>query len=157
MTKLKTLALTLATLSVVLSACIKPELFNQQIAIPNKSWSVRFIPEFRFNAPIKEDDYTLSITLRHTARFKYESVFLIVKKINPSGRSVTYSIKVPLAASDGRWLGTGAGSILTRHVAILKNVKFNERGEYRFTIMQNMSDEPLTEITDVGLKIERAE
>jgi len=41
-------------------------------------------------------------------------------------------------------------------VSFLTNYKFPAKGVYHFEIEQNMRDNPLREVNDVGLRVEKA-
>lgn len=67
------------------------------------------------------------------------------------------TINIPLAdGANGRWLGDVSGSMVENHVLFMKNVRFQELGKYQISFVQGMRDEPLRDISDVGLTIKKA-
>ena len=65
------------------------------------------------------------------------------------------SLEFKLAEADGKWLGSGLGDIYSNQMKMMQSLKFPRKGVYSFTIEQNMRDNPLVGIEDVGVKIVR--
>jgi gliding motility-associated lipoprotein GldH len=81
---------------------------------------------------------------------------VLIRRNGPTLKGVTrYEVK--LANPDGQWLGQGSGNLYSYQVPILTDYKFPEKGTYSFEIEQNMRDNPLREVTDVGMRVERAQ
>ena len=82
----------------------------------------------------------------------------------PHGKIVQDTLEYRMTETDGRFLGTGYGSIKENKLWYKKGVIFNESGEYIVSIQQAMREkgkvegvEELEGITDVGFRIERTE
>jgi gliding motility-associated lipoprotein GldH len=67
------------------------------------------------------------------------------------------TMELVLASQKGKWLGDGAGDIFDYRVALKKNVKFVQGGNYEFTFEQGMRVDPLPLIMDFGMAIEKSE
>ena len=65
-------------------------------------------------------------------------------------------MELTLASPDGNWLGDGLGDIYDNRILFHRNVRFPQRGEYRFEIYQAMRLNPLPGIMDAGIRIEKA-
>jgi gliding motility-associated lipoprotein GldH len=136
--------------------CTDPgAIFDQNTPIDNHNWSYAN----RVKNSVKIDDtsvpYNLYINLRVTGEYKYSNIFVLIRRNGPKLRGVTrYEIK--LANLDGEWLGQGSGNLYSYQVPVLTNYKFPEKGTYTFEIEQNMRDNPLHEVNDVGLRVEKA-
>jgi gliding motility-associated lipoprotein GldH len=139
-----------------LSGCTDPNaIFDQSTPIDNHNWSYAN----RVKNLIKIDDpsipYNLYINLRVTGEYKYSNIFVLIRRNGPKLKGVTrYEIK--LANLDGEWLGQGSGNLYSYQVPVLTNYKFPEKGTYIFEIEQNMRDNPLHEVNDVGMRVEKA-
>lgn len=80
---------------------------------------------------------------------------LFIKPRQIKKTSVTrYEVK--LAGKDGEWFGKGSGNLYSYQVPFKTNIKFPAKGNYHFEIEQNMRDNPLHEVSDVGLRVEKA-
>lgn len=144
----------LGVLCTILLACDGTTFYREHIAIPDKLWSNNFNPRFQVSIGPDESKCQVNITVRHTPNYKYSNLFLLLKETYPGGKSKTYSIEIPLTSSDGRWLGEGSGSILTCQTTIFKKHEYNEEGTFSYEIFQNMKENPLPEITDIGLEVQ---
>ncbi len=91
-----------------------------------------------------------------TADYKYSNIFILIHQTNPDKKASTIRYEFKLANADGEWLGDGSGNIYTYQVPFRTNYKFPARGTYTFEMEQNMRDNPLHEVSDVGMRVEKA-
>ena len=58
----------------------------------------------------------------------------------------------------GNEAGAGFGQpvLIATRVPVITDFKFPEKGTYQFEIEQNMRDNPLREVSDAGLRVEKA-
>ena len=144
-----------ALMLLFLNSCSDPNaIFDQNTPIENHNWSYTN----RIKNAFKIDDvtipYNLYLNLRVTGSYRYSNIFVLIRKNGPKLTGVTrYEVK--LANPDGEWLGTGSGNLYSYQVPILTNFKFPQRGTYTFEIEQNMRDNPLHEVNDVGIRVEK--
>ena len=125
--------------------------------INNRTWS--YIK--KISVPVKIEDaskaYNLYMNLRHTADYKYSNIFVLIHQVAPGGKRTTERKEFQLAYPDGEWLGSGSGNLYTYQLQFRGNYTFPSAGTYTFEFEQNMRDNPLREIRDVGLRVEVAE
>lgn len=140
-----------------ISACQNPPVYNVHTTLENKGWSYNFKP--KYFVPIRDTSlyYNVFLNIRHTDKYKYSNLFVIftLEDVNLQRTESKYEFK--LAESDGRWLGTGSGFIYSYKLPILEKVKFDKPGIYLMQLEQNMRDEPLLHIEDIGIKVEISE
>jgi len=139
------------------SACDNPNaVVDVQFPIPEGNWTYTK----KISVPVKVEDirsnYHVYINLRHTADYNYSNIFIRVKQLNPTKKSKVFRKEFTLAKPDGEWLGTGSGNLYVYHLPIYQNYRFPQKGTYVFELEQNMRDNPLREISDVGLRVEKA-
>ncbi|HEX2683910.1 MAG TPA: hypothetical protein VHL77_08250, partial [Ferruginibacter sp.] len=53
------------------------------------------------------------------------------------------------------WFGTGMDDIFEYRKLIQQRTRFTRPGQYRFTLEQIMRDDPLENVMNVGLRIEK--
>ena len=66
--------------------------------------------------------------------------------------------ELPLASKEKGWLGTGMDDIYEHRINITPandNFYFRKSGEYVFTLEQVMREDPLQQVLDVGLRLEK--
>ena len=67
-------------------------------------------------------------------------------------------LELPLASSEKGWLGTAMDDLYEHRIAVtLDPAKFNfsKNGEYAFSMEQAMREDPLQNVLNVGLRIEK--
>ncbi len=114
----------------------------------------------KISIPVKIEatdiSYNLYLNLRHSAGYKYSNIFIIIHIIGPDGKKVTERREFKLALADGEWLGSGSGNMYSYQIKFKENYKFPVKGTYIFELEQNMRDNPLDHVSDVGIRVEKA-
>lgn len=136
--------------------CTDPNgIIDQNTSIENHNWSYAN----RVKYPVKIEDaaipYNIYINLRVTGDYRYSNIFVLVRRSGPKLHALT-RFEIKLADKDGQWLGRGSGNLYSYQVPLITNFKFPASGTYQFEIEQNMRDNPLHEVSDVGLRVEKA-
>jgi len=149
--------LCLLLISTIFIACEDHAIVDVNKDISSRNWS--YIK--KVSVPVKINDinktYNLYMNLRHTADYKYSNIFVLVREIAPGGRQSVKRQEFQLAYPDGEWLGSGSGNLYSYQLPFREKYKFPVPGTYVFEFEQNMRDNPLREINNVGLRVEVAE
>lgn len=148
---------TLAIFYLGLASCVdNAALVDSNQAISNRTWS--YIEKIRVPVHIKDkaSRYNVLINLRHTGDYQYSNIFILVHTKNPQGKVSTERREFKLALPDGQWLGKGSGNLYSYQLPYKSAYSFADTGQYFFEIEQNMRDNPLKEIADVGLRVEKS-
>ena len=144
----------LVALLVAMSACDPKMIIDEYKPIAARSWSYDNTPEFTIEVMDTSQRYNLYFNLRNTGNYGYNNLFVLFHIKAPDGKEDTKRLNFLLADNDGRWLGKGLGDLYDNQILVLKEMRFDKAGKYTFAIEQNMRDNPLVGITDVGLRIE---
>ncbi|SMO60451.1 gliding motility lipoprotein GldH [Solitalea koreensis] len=141
--------------SIISVSCSDSAVFDDNKNIDRKGWS--FHDKADFNVKIETPGiYNVFLNLRHTDDYRYSNIFLLMSVQAPGQKEVEKRrIEVKLAEQDGHWLGNGSGNLYARRVFLTDKINFLRPGEYHFELEQNMRDEPLLEIADIGIRIEK--
>lgn len=137
----------------ILNGCLDNAVYEKNIPTDNLLWDRKQIPHFNIHIDNTNQNFELYLNLRHTSKYKYSNISLIIEEESPKNQVKRYRVELQLADSDGRWKGIGAGRILSSQVPFLNNHHFADTGIYTFKIKQNMPVNPLPEIVDVGIKV----
>ncbi len=141
----------------MLAACNEPgTLVDQNTEINNHNWYYLNKVKTEVKVTDNTQPYNIYFNFRHSADYKYSNIFVLVHQTNPDHQTKTTRFEFKLANPDGEWLGNGSGNLYSYRLALHTNFLFPKTGTYSFTIEQNMRDNPLKEIADVGLRVERA-
>lgn len=150
--------LLVTALCIFFIACDDPKaIFDQNVPIKNHNWT--YVNKFKAEVKIEDEQaaYNIFLNLRHTADYKYSNIFVLIRQSGPGQAMVTRRHEFKLANPDGEWLGKGSGNLFNYQLPIKTNYKFPSKGIYHFVIEQNMRDNPLKEINDVGMRVEKVE
>ena len=125
--------------------------------VENRNWT--YVNKFRDEVAIDDPNasYNIYINLRVTGDYKYSNIFILLTQAGPDKKSTTSRFELKLADKDGAWLGKGSGNLYSFQQPVITGYKFPAKATYTFYIEQNMRDNPLREVSDVGLRVEKAE
>ena len=135
-------------------ACQSNTLLNDHLSVPNQQWSY----DQQLNSELKVNDtlghYNAYLNLRINNNYRYANLYVLLRFQQPnSSKQLRYQFK--LAAADGRWLGKGSSDIYSFQFPLFTNYRFTDTGTYRISIEQNMRDNPLVGVSDVGLVVKK--
>lgn len=142
----------------LLGSCTDPKaVMDTNTAITDHNWS--YVNRVKFDCKIDDEKaaYNLYLNLRVTDNYKYSNLFLLIYQTSPGSKVKVNRYEVKLANRDGEWLGRGSGNLYSYQVPFRTNIKFPVKGNYHFEIEQNMRDNPLHEVSDVGLRVEKTQ
>lgn len=131
--------------------------YEEYKEIPKHEWSYEQALPFEVEINDTTQRYHIGINLRHTNNYSYSNLWVLLKTIYPSGKEVEHKVDLPLANKAGKWYGHGSGDIISAEMFIQQYVKLPEIGTYQFELTQNMRMNPLPNIMDIGIRIEKAE
>ena len=118
-----------------------------------------FKPSFTFTIKDTAVPYKIFVTLRHFDKYNYNNIYLRVTTKQP-GTDSTQSItdSYPLADDENGWRGSGMDDIWEHRIPLTSSNEdfyFRKKGDYTFTIEQVMREDPLDNLLNVGLRIEK--
>lgn len=145
-------------LIMLLSSCTDPKaVIDANSSITDHNWS--YVNRVKFDCNITDANaaYNLYFNLRVTDAYKYSNMFVLIYQTSPGKQVKVTRYEVKLASRDGEWLGKGSGNLYSYQLPFQTNIKFPAKGKYHFEIEQNMRDNPLHEVSDVGLRIAKVQ
>jgi gliding motility-associated lipoprotein GldH len=161
------LCLQLMACSLWLSSCTTIDLYEKVVPVPKHQWQSSFKPQFTFQIKDTAVTYQAFVILRHNNKYRYNNIWINLMAKAPADSLQKLGLELPLANKEG-WLGTGMDDIFEHRVRIggemekFRFVKmgsdgfyFTQPGEYTFTLEQIMRDDPLMDVLNVGLRLEK--
>lgn len=139
----------------ILTACGKNILYTDSFIIPDKTWKLTEITEFRYDSADTLSRTNVSINIRTGSDFPYRNIFLFLTAVAPDGKSITDTLEYELADEKGNWYGKGIGDIHELTLPYRSDVFFPMRGTYIFKIQHGMRIQDLKGVYDIGLRIEK--
>lgn len=102
--------------------------------------------------------YTLSIEVTNNVNYPYRNIwFFIQANIDSDSIYTEQSKEFQLADIEGKWLGSGFGSLFQSSFLVFDNISFSEKRNYYIKVEHGMRDEPLAGIEKVGIKLSKKE
>lgn len=128
---------------------------DSNVKVPERKWTYRnhILNNFEIKDNLKA--YNIYFKLRHTADYKYSNIFILVH-FKDGNNVITKRFQYKLAKNDGEWLGSGSGNIFSYTLPMQTNYRFPKNGKFDIEIEQNMRDNPLLEVVDLGILVEEA-
>lgn len=153
--------LTIISISItfLMSGCLSSPYYQKEYTIPKNDWYYDNELTYKFNITDTNSLYNLQFLFRHTEAYPYSNIWLIVDTKKPGDTIFERTrLEVPLAEPNGKWLGRGMGEIWEQRMPISHDgdtVMLRKEGIWEIRLSQNMRMDPLPEVLQVGLRIEK--
>jgi gliding motility-associated lipoprotein GldH len=141
----------------LLAACDSKRFYEENKEIPSGTWDNKNKIAFEFDIPDTTTYYNVLINVRNASQYQFANLCLFVTTTYPDGSTSKDTLDCPLQDPTGKWLGKGIGDLWDNKLLFKPSVKFPRAGKYRIEYEQAMRPNPLSYITDVGLRIERVQ
>lgn len=141
--------------TLVLNSCNQNVIVDNNNPLQNETWS--YEQQQDFIVPIEDTtiQYNIYINIRHSFHFEWRNLWVEIKTQFPSGKKLSKRVNLALSEADGKWFGDCSSDDCFIQIPIQENALFPEKGNYTFSIAQDMRINPLRNISNVGLKVEK--
>lgn len=149
------------------SSCTTIDLYEKVVPVPAQQWQSRFKPQFTFQIKDTAVPYQIFVLLRHNNQYKYNNIWVRLWAKAPADTAQSLALELPLANKEG-WLGTGMDDVFTHRIRVGAEAEkysflkpatdgfyFSKASEYTFTLEQIMRDDPLMNVMNIGLRLEK--
>lgn len=139
----------------LLSSCQSIDLYERVVNIPHQEWKSNFKPQFNFTIKDTQSRYDVYVIIRHSEKYEFNNIWVSLTYQLKGQQPVTGQYELPLANNDG-WLGIGMDDLYEHRIRVTPSNGIALRaGEYSFAIGQIMRKDPLENVLNVGLRIEK--
>lgn len=140
-------------------SCTTVDLYEKTVTIPGHSWKNSFKPSFTFTIKDTAVAYQIFLVVRHNDKYNFNNIYVNVATQQP-GRDTTQTAKydLRLATNEEGWLASGMDDIYEHRIPLTptgQELYFKKTGDYTFTIEQIMREDPLDNVLNVGLRLEK--
>ncbi len=151
--------LAVACMQLSFTSCTHVDLFEKSVTLPGHKWDNTYKPSFTFNIKDTTSAYNLFIVLRHNDKYNFNNIYLNLITKQP-GQDTTQKARydLVLATDEEGWRGTGMDDIYEHRIPLTpanQQFRFRKPGDYTFTLEQIMRENPLKNVLNVGLRIEK--
>jgi len=143
----------LSLVALLAHSCREQAFYEMNEPVPDRNWTYGHVPAFEVRIADTAARYDVFLRVRHTSAYPFSNLFLLLHEKGPGLRDTAFRHEMKLAELDGRWTGTGAGGLFDNELLAKKDFVFPDTGVYRFAVEQNMRENPLREVADVGIKL----
>jgi gliding motility-associated lipoprotein GldH len=143
----------------IIVSCTTIDLYEKSVSIPNHSWKSSYKPSFTFSIKDTTSPYQLFLILRHNDKYNFNNIYInLVTKQPGADTTQTARYDLRLATDNEGWLASGMDDIYEHRIPLTPvggRFLFKKPGEYTFSIEQIMRENPLNNVLNVGLRIEK--
>lgn len=138
-------------------SCETLDVFEQTKAFPQHSWSSKEKLSFQFSITDTTVGYNIFIVVRHTDAYRYNNLWLDLTTITPANVVTDQKIELKLGDNVKGWLGTAMDDIIEHRVLITPTHPIKlQKGTYTFNMQQIMRDDPIENVLNAGVRVEKA-
>jgi gliding motility-associated lipoprotein GldH len=153
--KIRVFLLIAISVQIIAVSCTTIDVYEKSVAIPNHAWQTSFRPSFDFTIKDTSTFYQLFLVLRHNEKYRYNNIYVNLYAKVPGQDSIEKIQRdLLLATNEKGWLATGMDDIYD-HRLKLGEPQALKAGKYTFTVEQIMRDNPLPNVLDVGIRVEK--
>lgn len=138
-------------------SCQYNSLYEENIPVNAYDWATTDTLKYEINIDDTLAKYDLSVNVRHRDIYDFTNLYIKIMTQFPSGESKSEVISLPLCDDAGKWLGKCSGDICFNRIYLMRKLKFQQKGKYTFHINQEMRQDHLKNILDLGLKLEKSQ
>ena len=145
----------IAFCSGLLHSCTTVDLYEKTASIPRHAWKSNFRPSFDFTIKDTSSLYTVFLVLRHNEKYNFSNIYLNLYIKGP-GQDSAQKIQrdLVLATNEKGWLGSGMDDIYEHRIP-LTDAQTLKAGNYTFTLEQIMREDPLQNVLNAGIRLEK--
>lgn len=143
-------------IGIALISCDRDRYYEKNIAIEKNIWYFDDAKEFDVDIEDSLKTYNFYINVRNTVDYEYANLYFFIKTELPDGELAKDTVECQLADLEGKWLGTGSGELRNNNFILRRNMRFTQKGLYRFWLKHGMRTDSLKGIADVGIRLEIA-
>src|SRR6185436_12485431 len=141
----------------ILTACTTVDLYEKTVPLSDHEWKGSYKPEFTFTITDTTSLYQAYFVIRHTEKYNYNNIWVNYYYQLPSDTLHKETREFQLATNDKGWLGTGMDDIYEHRIKLAPNAGKLKAGNYKFILENIMREDPLKEVLNVGIRIEKVQ
>lgn len=139
-----------------LVACTTVDLYEKTVPLPDREWKSDYKPTFTFTIRDTVPVYQVFLVLRHNEKYNFNNLWLNVYSQAPGDTVVITRVDKILATNEKGWLATAMDDLYEHRLPLpLPEFRITKPGEYKFTLEHIMREDPLKNVMNVGIRIEK--
>ncbi|MEO8172768.1 MAG: gliding motility lipoprotein GldH [Sediminibacterium sp.] len=147
--------LSIICISVLVAGCDTLDVFEKAVSFPKHEWKTSDKPSFTFTIEDTVSAYHIYVIFRHEDSYHFNNLWLNISTQAPQDTVKTQLINIPLADNKKGWLGAGMDDVFDHRARVTRLPLKLRKGNYTFTLEQNMREEPLQYVLNAGIRVEK--
>lgn len=135
-------------------SCTTIDLYEKNISLPGHEWKSNFKPEFTFTIKDTTALYQVYFIIRHTEKYNYNNIWINLYSQPPGDTLHKAPYELQLATNEKGWLATGMDDIYEHRIKLTDDIRL-KAGEYKFILENIMREDPLQNVLNAGLRVEK--
>jgi len=135
-------------------SCNHKTFYHKTLRIQNEAWNMDSTLVYEFSIIDSLQFYNFYIDVRNTTDYPYQNLYLFFTTQFPDSTIFTDTLNCILCDVYGRWTGKGSGKIKENRFVLKSKVRFQQKGDYVFSVQQAMRETDLKGITDFGITLQ---
>ncbi len=140
-----------------MTSCDTNVVFEKNVKLDDNRWALDNVIRLETEITDTISPMNMYINVRNAGGYQFSNLFIFLTTTTPANVKARDTLELVLADESGRWKGEGMGDIWDNRILFKKNFQFPQKGKYTFELEQAMRVDPLPQIMDAGIRIEKAE
>lgn len=140
--------------SYLLVSCASVDLYEKNISLPGHEWKSSFKPAFVFTIKDTGANYQVYFVIRHTEKYNYNNIWINLYSQPPGDTVHKVPYELLLATNEKGWLASGMDDIYEHRIKLTDIIKL-KAGDYKFSLENIMREDPLQNVLNIGLRVEK--
>lgn len=135
-------------------SCTTVDLYEKDVPVPHLRWGSSFMPEFTFIIKDTATLYQLYFVIRHNEKYNFNNIWINLYSQPPGDPVHKASYELQLATNEKGWLASGMDDIYEHRIKLTGDIRM-KAGEYKFKLENIMREDPLLNVMNVGIRLEK--
>jgi gliding motility-associated lipoprotein GldH len=149
-------SLPIVAFCLLLAGCGTLDVFEKIVSFSGHEWKSNEKPSFTFTITDTVSRYDIYVIFRHEDAYHFKNLWVNISTIAPKDTLKTQLLNIPLADNKKGWLGSGMDDVFDHRARITSLPIKLKKGDYTFTLQQNMREEPLQFALAAGIRVEKS-
>lgn len=138
----------------LITGCNTIGVYEKTEAFASHTWAASNKLNFSFNITDTAAFYNVYVVLRHTDAYRYNNIYINVTSTVPGDSTISHQHNFVLANNTG-WLGSAIDDVIEQRMTINAVPIRLKKGAYQVGLQQIMRDDPLENILNAGVRVEK--
>lgn len=139
---------------ITFTSCKNDVYYEKIDTIKEETWNMNHKLVYEFEITDSTQFYDIYFNVRNSTDYPYQNLYVFLTNQFPSGIKMVDTLGCTLCDPFGKWYGKGSGKIKDNKFLLRKQVRFQQKGKYIFSVQHGMRDENLKGITNFGITFE---